>query len=452
MQSVDPSTDAVNRMLTRVSQLTHLRITARNRADLERVAQSRARALGLSLDEWVAHLDDVSSPRELEHIVRELTVGETYLFRGPVFRVIEECVLPELVERRRREGSRVLRIASAGCATGEEAYSLAILALEAIGDVTGWHVSVLGLDVNTAFLERAEGACYGSWSTRDVAPEVLERHFERESDQWRVKSDVRSLVRFQYANLAFDPLPAPALGVLGMDLVLCQNVLYYFEPQARDRVITSLSHALSPEGFLFFGPADLVSAEIPICRTESYGDVTAYRRMGRFSAAPRRRPALPSLGPPPDSPPPHSETPSSSDESSDGEAFAPPHFALALALADDGDVVGAIGELEAFLDAQRDHASGHSLHGFLLAEVGEPERALDAFRRAIYLDAKSLLAHMGALTVARRLGRLELTRRFESRVRALAASQPRHAKIAGWNGMTVGRLLALFRDDAEDGG
>jgi len=446
MQSLELEPEATERMLSRVHELTQLKVTSRNRSVLERVASERARALGIGIDEWVSRLDGPGGARELEHVIVELTVGETYLFRGPVFDTLREHALPELVARRRAEGSRVLRLLSAGCATGEEAYSLAIAASEAIGNLSGWHVSVLGLDVNNRFLERAEEATYGHWSTRDVRQSVLDVHFERDGDQWRVRPEIRTLVRFQYANLATDPLPAPALGVVGMDVVVCQNVLYYFEPDARARVITGLSHALSPQGYLCFGPADLVTAAIPNCQTTTFGDVSVYRRVGRVSAAQRRRPSLPSLAAVTETAPPRAPevdvTPS--------ERSYPPRFAMALALANDGDVVGSIGELEALLARDRDHVAAHVLHGFLLAELSQLEPALDAFRRAIYLDQESLLAHIGALTAARRLGRVALMRRFESRVRALAASRAPSAHIEGWDGMTVERLLSLFRDDAED--
>lgn len=445
MQSAEPTTQVRERLFAKVRELTSLRVTERNKRDVERVARERARAFDVSLEQWVARLDGPAAPFEIEHLVRELTVGETYLFRGPVFVALREVVLPEIVARRRAEGTHVLRMCSAGCATGEEAYSLAIAALEALDDGSSWHLSVLGLDVNTGFLERAESASYGAWSARDADPRLLERYFDREGDQLRVKPEVRAHVRFQYANLAVDPLPAPAIGAVGMDLVVCQNVVYYFEPEARNRLIASLSHMLSPGGYLFFGPADLVTAEIPICHSRSICDSLVYQRISRLSSAPRRRPSGSAFralsAPPPAPPPPPAPT---------APEPLPPRFATALALADDGDLVGALGELEAFLAVEKDHVRAHTLHGFLLSELGELELALDAFRRALYLDERSILAHTGALSVARRLGRVALTRRFEQSLKTLAREAPPAAAIDGWEGMTVGRLLALFRDAPEE--
>lgn len=446
MQSAEPTSEVLERLYGRVRTLTSLKVTERNKRDVERVARERARLSGVPLEEWVARLGRQPAEREVEQLVRELTVGETYLFRGPVFAAIRDFALPELVARRRAEGTHVLRLCSAGCASGEEAYSLAICALEALGEsAASWHVSVLGLDVNTEFLERAESATYGAWSARDADPRLLASYFDKEGEQLRVKPEVRPRVRFQYANLATDPLPAPAIGATGMDLVVCQNVVYYFEPEARTRVITSLSHMLSPGGYLFFGPADLVTAEIPVCHTRPMGECHAYQRIGRFSAAPRRRPsgtAIRALAPPP--------APALAPSPALGEQHQlPPRFATALSLADDGDLVGALGELEAYLALEKEREPAHTLHGFLLSELGELELALDAFRRATYLEPRSILALTGALATARRLGRTALTRRFEQSLKKIAAESPA-ASIRGWEGMTVGRLLSLFRDAPEE--
>jgi chemotaxis protein methyltransferase CheR len=449
MRSAEPTTAVLERLFARVRDVTALRVTTRNAREVERVARDLARIAGLSFEDWVARFESPEGHREIEPMMRELTIGETYLFRGPVFDAVREVALPELIARRRSEGAHVLRLCSAGCATGEEAYSLAICALEALGQDTPWNVSVLGLDVNARFLERAEDACYGAWSARDAAPELLSRYFDRQDDRLCVKPVVRSRVRFQYANLATDPLPAPAIGAVGMDLVVCQNVVYYFEPEARTRLVTSLSHMLSPGGFLFFGPADLVTTEVPICRSRSVGDALAYQRVGRFSSVPRRRPSATTLRGI-TSLPPAPAPPAESARAPEPLAPLPPRFTTALALADDGDLLGALGELEALLADEKDHVAAHALHGFLLSELGELEAALDAFRRAIYLDSRHLLAHAGALAAARRLGRAALTRRFEQSLKALAREAPPRAKIQGWEGMTVARLLALFRDSPEE--
>jgi chemotaxis protein methyltransferase CheR len=447
MPLADDAADGLDRLAALVGERTRLRITPRNLDILRRCAQRRMRELGQSLGQYVSGLVD-STPfsGELEQITRELTVGETYFFRGPQLEEVREHLLPRIVERRRQEHSQTLRILSAGCATGEEAYSVVMLLSESLPDFAEWHLTVLGLDINRDFLVRAERATYTDWSLRDVPAGVAEKHFLRRDGRFEVKPELRRKVRFQYFNLALDPLPAPALGAMGMDLVLCQNVLYYFEPDVRDCVAEKLAHCLRAQGYLVFGPADMLGKTVPLCRTRTYGDLVAYQRVERSSARPgppSSRPARslrwPSSAPPP--PAAASEPPESTQEEEElGNVFA---------RTDDGDLAGGIDEIESLLARDRERPYLHALHGFLLTESGDFDQALEAFRRATYLEPTLLLAHAGAAMTARRAGREELARRSGARVRALAQQQPTDRLVAGWEGMTVGRLLRLFDENAD---
>ncbi len=447
MPLADEAPAGLDRLVALVGERTRLRITPRNVDILHRCAERRMQALGQSLGEYVAGLAD-STPfaGELEQITRELTVGETYFFRGPQLEEVRAHLLPRVVERRRQEHSRNLRILSAGCATGEEAYSVVMLLSELLPDFTDWHATVLGLDINRDFLSRAERASYTDWSLRDVPTGVVEKHFVRHDARFEVKPELRNKVRFQYFNLALDPLPAPALGAMGMDLVLCQNVLYYFEPDARDSVAEKLAHCLRTGGYLVFGPADMLGKTVPLCRTRTYGDFVTYQRVERTSARPgppSSRPARGARWPTPAPPPPAltAGPPQAAPEDEDLENV--------FARTDDGDLPGGIDEIESLLARDRERPDLHALHGFLLTEAGELDQALEAFRRATYLDPNLLLAHAGAAMTARRARRDDLARRAAARVRSLAQQQPADRLVVGWEGMTVGRLLRLFDKNAD---
>jgi chemotaxis protein methyltransferase CheR len=447
MALADDAPDGLDRLIALVGERTRLRITPRNVDILHRCAQRRMQALGQSLSEYVSGLAD-STPfsGELEQITRELTVGETYFFRGPQLEEVREHLLPRIIERRRLEQSRILRILSAGCATGEEAYSVVMVLSELLPDFADWHVNVLGLDINRQFLARAERASYTDWSLRDVPAGVVEQHFERRDGRFEVKSELRRKVRFQYFNLALDPLPAPALGAMGMDLVLCQNVLYYFEPDARDSVADRLAHCLRPQGYLVLGPADMLGKTVSLCRARTYDDFVTYQRVERVSTRP---------GPPSSRPARALHWPIPAPPPSD-VASAPPQSAPAdetldsvFTRANDGDLPGGIDEMRSLLAQDRERPDLHALHGFLLTESGEFDGALEAFRRATYLDPNLLLAHAGAAMTARRAGRDDLARRARARVRSLAQQQPADRLVVGWEGMTVGRLLRLFDENAD---
>lgn len=279
MRSAEPSAGSEEALLELLRGRTGMRLSEAARREALRVGRARATALHSSFDAWVASLGATSSSAELELVVRALTVGETYFFRGPVFGVLRSHVLPELVERKRRQGTNVVRLASAGCATGEEAYSLALCLRTAIDDASQWNLGVLGFDLNAAFLERAACADYGAWSFRGTDPVAWEPWLRRVGEQWTVHPDIRKMVRFEYVNLASDPMPAPALGLVGLDLVLCQNVLIYFDREVRERTVRSLAQVLAPGGQLYFGPADLVSVDLPGCELVQRGDVVGYRRL-----------------------------------------------------------------------------------------------------------------------------------------------------------------------------
>jgi chemotaxis protein methyltransferase CheR len=440
---------ALDQVVALVHDRIGIRVTGRNLELLQRLVQSRLSALDVSVEGYLQRLvESAPEGEELERITQELTVGETYFFRGPQLAELRDQLLPELIEHRRRESPRSLRILSAGCATGEEPYTLVMLLSELLPDFAEWQISVVGLDINRAFLRRAEQATYARWSLRDVPDVVVERHFTETAGRFQVRPDLVSKVRFQYANLALDPLPAPALGVLAMDLILCRNVIIYFEHDVRDVVTDKLVRCLAPDGYLMFGPADLLGATVPSCRTRNFGELLAFQRTWRRTIPPgpppSSRPRPPSRFP---TPPPGLLTavrPSPVPIHPPEAVAAPARLEAVHVLANDGNLGGALDCLRAILEAEPERADAHALHGFLLTEAGDLAAAFEAFRRSTYLDSSMLLAHAGAAMTARRLGQTAAAERASARVRQLAKQQPPDALVSGWEGMTAGRLLRLF--------
>jgi chemotaxis protein methyltransferase CheR len=260
---------------------TRLSVTERNRERLLGAAEVRRAALGLALDAYVALLGEPGA-HELAHLVPALTVGETYFFRGAAqMEALRARILPELVAAR---PGRALRLLSAGCATGEEPYTLAILLREILPDVDAWDVTLVGVDVNERFLRAAQHARYGAWSLRELPAPARARWFQPEPDgaHFRLASEVSRMVRFVPHNLAVASLRQAGLD--GMDLIVCQNVLFYLEPDARAGVRDALAAALAPGGVLLFGPADLAHDDVPGCDAITVGEVTAHRRRAAEAA------------------------------------------------------------------------------------------------------------------------------------------------------------------------
>lgn len=202
---------------------------------------------------YLAALESGSDEREeLRLLARELTVTETYLFRNPDhFAALAGVALPDRILA--RSASRRLRLLSAGCSSGEEAYSLAILVRRHFDEVAGWDVGIEGVDINARMLARAREARYSEWSLRETPAEIRGSYFERQGTHFVLHENIRSMVRFEERNLVDGCQPDSARD---FDIVLCRNLLMYLAPEGVRRLIDGLTRALVPGGYLFLGHAE----------------------------------------------------------------------------------------------------------------------------------------------------------------------------------------------------
>jgi chemotaxis protein methyltransferase CheR len=165
-------------------------------------------------------------------------------------------VLKRLKERKGAGAARSLRILSAGCSTGEEALTLAMIVYDSAQFFWGWDVQIVGMDVDRVALEKARRALYFHNSFRSVAPAVIERHFVKQGGGAQVKEGVRRLTRFVQGNLTE---AASYEGLAPLDAILCRNVLIYFSDAMIRRVVELFAAALAPGGFLLLGHAESLS-------------------------------------------------------------------------------------------------------------------------------------------------------------------------------------------------
>lgn len=191
--------------------------------------------------------------QELMDIMDVLTTNETYFFRESFqLKAFTDEIIPELVKMKSAHGSRSLRIWSAGCSTGEEPYTIAML-LSGIPELRGWNIEIIGTDISQRVLQHARRAVYGKASFRTTEDQYLQRFFVPQEDGYRINDSIRKLVTISHLNL-FDTGRMIMLGK--MDIIFCRNVIIYFDRAAKKRVVESFHNALYDGGFLLLGHSE----------------------------------------------------------------------------------------------------------------------------------------------------------------------------------------------------
>jgi len=194
---------------------------------------------------------------ELRRMASHITNNETYFFREQAqLQVFSSNILNRLKEQKSRDGSKRLRVLSAGCSTGEEVMTLAMIVYDSGQFFWGWDAQIVGMDVDQAALEKAKRGSYFHNSFRSLSPPLFERHFTRQGAGAQVKQAVRRLTRFVYGNITE---PASYDGLAPLDVIFCRNVLIYFSEAMIRRVVGIFHGILAPGGFLLLGHAESLS-------------------------------------------------------------------------------------------------------------------------------------------------------------------------------------------------
>jgi chemotaxis protein methyltransferase CheR len=427
-----------------------LHFTPQQLPDLQRGLEAAAKRLGLPgaaacAQQALAH---GLAAEDLRVLVESLTVGETYFFRDPaVFDQLAQQVLEPLTTRL-RQGTRHLRLWSAGCATGEEPYSLAMLVASVLPDWREWNITILATDINRTALQKAKAGAYGPWSVRGAMPPQARAFLRRGADgRYHVDAELRRLVRFAPLNLATDDYPSPATLTTAMDLVLCRNVLIYFEPQRAQAVLERLGLALADDGWLVTGAVELPRLPVPGLVVHSSGGLAALRPPAAVSnaaaAAPalRAEPAAVAARRPPA--PPGQPA---------GASRLPPAAVDANALAEDARGSANAGRLEQAERLCREAITRDKLNPewtYLLASIlmerDDLEAAATALQRTLYLEPEHLLARFALGSLALRQGQSDAGRRHFSRALARLTACAADDIVQGSGGLTARELESIIR-------
>jgi chemotaxis protein methyltransferase CheR len=406
-----------------------------------------------------------------------VTIGETFFFRDAgQFAALRDTILPGLLAR--RAAAQRLRIWSAGCSTGAEPYSVAILLRRLLGaEHREWSISILGTDISEAALEAARAARFSPWALRGMEADARAEDFllvegpVEGGQSWQLRPEHRGTVRFERQNLLGLLDGSLPLGMTGFDLILCRNVLIYFDRDRVPALVRALGDRLAQDGWMLLGHAEPDPAFGAFLRPVALAGTTAWRPYApeelpaaappafplnppdpaRLEAAPsattgdppRREvpgpvfPGAPEPAPRPATPPPAAPRPDPSAEASRAV------LDRARAEADSGALDSARAILRDGLRTHPTSAPLHLLDGLVARALGEAAVAEAALRRALYLDSGFVTAHyqLGLLLLDR--GAAEAGRRSIANAARLARTLPAGAVLEEGDGMTAGTLLGL---------
>ncbi|RUL78914.1 CheR family methyltransferase [Dyella choica] len=439
-----------------------LNFPAERRGDLERGIAAAASTFGMPNAESCANwlLSTPPTRGQIETLASHLTVGETYFFRDECcFKALELNIFPELIHARMKHERR-LRIWSAGCCTGEEPYSIAMLLDRLIPDAHAWNVAILATDINPSFLRKASAGVYAQWSFRSTSAmaKSMTRYFRRAAEsRYEVKPHIRKYVSFSYLNLADDIYPSMTNNTNAMDVIICRNVMQYFTADQAERVCRKLQDSLIDGGWLIVAPAEtwvqprhgLKMVEFPGAifyqkHAEGGGQASqpspgkVYPKFESFSLE-RLAPARVAAP----SPVKHSEKRATAVSISSEPAMPPASCDEARGYANQGKLTEAAQCCETAIAANRVDPLPRYLLAIILQEQGRYDQATQSLKHALYLDPAFVLAHFALGNLYTLTGRHRDARRYFRNALDLLRSLPREDVVPESDGLSVGRLAEI---------
>jgi chemotaxis protein methyltransferase CheR len=196
-------------------------------------------------------------------LTTRLTIGETYFFRDKnFFQILQDHILRGIINHPKRDAKKII-LWSAGCATGEEPYSIAILIDQMRPVLKDWDITIIGSDINPVALNKAQKGIYSNWSFRGTPEKIIQQYFTQTGNSFKITPHIRQKVQFHQLNLMGDNYPACLNFYETMDVILCRNVLMYFNDQDRNNVLKKLSKSLINNGWLITGPAESGFVNLP---------------------------------------------------------------------------------------------------------------------------------------------------------------------------------------------
>ena len=462
-----PHDDQLNQLSDFVASRMGLYFPPKRWGDLERQTNSAAKEFGFSDTQtflkWL--LASPLTQEQIEILASHLTISETYFWREPqVFEALRDRILPELI-RSREAGNRRLRIWCAGCASGEEPYSIAIVLRKLIPDLQNWNITLLATDINPKVLRRAATGVYGEWSFRNAPPGLKEENFVLTAGgKLEIHPEIRKMVTFAYLNLAEDIYPSPMNNTNAMDIIFCRNVLMYFEKERARQVGMRFYQSLIDGGWLVVSSSELSQYVFPQAASVHFPGAIVYRREdgkkttdSEFSAAPSSAQNLPVL--PPQKPLPAAARVAPLPKHWISERKKQPVVSVETAgqkpridvgtavrtLANQGKLKEAWTACEQAITADKLNPGLYYLNATILQELNREGDAAAALKTALYLDPKFVLAYFAMGNLALRRGNILAAKKSFENVMSLLSGYGQEDTLPESEGLTAGRLREITR-------
>jgi len=397
------------------------------------------RLSALGMPDCSCYADFLADPEqgraEMEVLIARLTIGETYFFRDEAqFDAIRNIILPDILER--NKSSKQLRIWSAGCATGAEPYSLAILLARDFADrIAGWQIGIDATDLNRGYLVQAAEGKFRAWAFRSTPDEVKRECFSKEGVVWTIHPRYKQCISFHHMNLVEREFSTPWPDGTLFDLILCRNVMIYFAPEVNRRLIGQLHNSLGADGWLVVGASEHGPDSYQAFRTSDVAKARIYQKLP------------PPLAPLEVAPEPVAWVrPTAKSPAEPLPAVPGPADLEGLRrLADRGDWQGAAEYGRTLLSRDGLNPQIHFYQALIFENLGQAAEAQQCLRHAIYLDRSFALAHYQLGLALERDRQMPAAARSFGNVLKVLASAPDDALVTAGSGVTATGLKELAR-------
>lgn len=407
-----------------INERLGLHFPSKKRRDLERAIMGAfSQSTTSSLDEYCDLLAIASKDnREMQRLVALATVGETYFYRDrKQFDLLRTTILPQLINARSAT-TRQLRLWSAGCATGEEPYTLAMVVKELIPLTEFWDIHILGTDINDKALNKALSAAYGSWSFRsNDGHSLLDKYFEKHGREYRVKDEIKKLVKIEYLNLSESLYPAAYTGTDNLDLIIFRNVAIYFSPETTDAIARRMVACLAEGGWILTGASDPTLSKIENLVLRDFDGCFIYQKTSapqlaiapvKITAPPelpvseiRRRDSLEEVAALVDQGKPEEAISLLRQDTDSSKDSARACYMIAKLEADSGNLTEAKRQCELAVENNKLMIEAHYLLAIVCQELGDDEGAIAALKKSIYINRTFAEAYVCLGSIYRRLGK-----------------------------------------------